>query len=268
MIQFIRKGIITCSMLLLSGIYGLSKAQEVKVLTYNIYHGEKNYERGKSNLEAIAAVINEYKPDFVAMQEVDSMTVRTAGFNHGIRKDLVQELAKLTGMYGHFGKAMDYDNGGYGEGILSRFPDQPTVYKLPIPKGGEERAFITIQHTFPNGKTITFGGTHLCHEFEDNRIAQVKEVAAIATAKNTPAVILGDFNITPDTKPYKVMASKMNDAAVLYGNPTLTFPYDNPKYRLDYIFLDKKSKWKVKDVKVIKNDASDHMPVLVTLSLQ
>uniref|UniRef100_UPI0019530D33 endonuclease/exonuclease/phosphatase family protein n=2 Tax=Pseudomonadati TaxID=3379134 RepID=UPI0019530D33 len=79
--------------------FGLLQAQEIKVLTYNIYHGEKNYERGKSNLEAIAAVINEYKPDFVAMQEVDSMTVRTAAFNNGVRKDLVQELAKLTGMY-------------------------------------------------------------------------------------------------------------------------------------------------------------------------
>ena len=121
----------------------------------------KNYERGKSNIEAIAAVINEYKPDFVAMQEVDSMTVRTASFNNGVRKDLVQELEKLTGMYGHFGKAMDYDNGGYGEGILSRFPDKPNVYQLPIPKGGEERALITIQHTFPNGQKL-FSEAHIC----------------------------------------------------------------------------------------------------------
>ncbi|MCT3760160.1 endonuclease/exonuclease/phosphatase family protein [Elizabethkingia anophelis] len=258
---------ITGSFLLLF-CFGLLQAQEIKVLTYNIYHGEKNYERGKSNIEAIAAVINEYKPDFVAMQEVDSMTVRTASFNNGVRKDLVQELAKLTGMYGYFGKAMDYDNGGYGEGILSRFPDKPNVYQLPIPKGGEERALITIQHTFPNGQKIVFGGTHLCHEFEENRIAQAKQVASIATTKGIPAIILGDFNITPDSKPYKAITAKMNDAAVLYGNPQLTFPYHKPKYRLDYIFLNKNSKWKVKDVKVIKNNASDHMPVLVTLSLE
>lgn len=89
------------------------------------------------------------------------MTVRTASFNNGVRKDLVQELAKLTGMYGHFGKAMDYDNGGYGEGILSRFPDKPNVYQLPIPKGGEERALITIQHTFPNGQKL-FSEAHIC----------------------------------------------------------------------------------------------------------
>ena len=67
--------------------------------------------------------------------------------------------------------------------FLSRFPDKPTVYKLPIPKGGEERALITIQHTFPKWSKNYFGGTHLCHEFEENRIAQAKQVASIATTK-------------------------------------------------------------------------------------
>lgn len=84
-----------------------------------------------------------------------------------------------------------------------------------------------------------FGGTHLCHEFEENRIAQARQVASIATTKGIPVVILGDFNITPDSKPYKAITAKMNDAAILHGNPQLTFPYHKPKYRLDYIFLNK-----------------------------
>lgn len=245
----------------------LLKSQEIKVMTYNIYHGEKNYDRGNSNLQEIARVINTYKPDFVAMQEVDSMTNRTKSFNNGIAKDLVQELAGLTGMYGYFGKAMDFSNGGYGEGILSRFPSTPKTYNLVTPKGGEGRALITIEHTFPNGKKIVFGGTHLCHEFEENRNAQISEVAEIATNLNLPVVIGGDFNITPDTKAYDIITTKLDDAAAKFGTPELTFPYTDPRIRLDYIFLNKGTAWKVKNVQVIKNDASDHMPVLITLEL-
>jgi len=245
------------------------QAQEIKVLTYNIYHGEKHYTNGESNLQQIVQVINEYKPDFVAMQEVDSMTNRTAGFNSGIRKDLVKELAKLTGMHGFFGKAMDYDNGGYGEGLLSRFPAKAVVHPLVTPKSGEGRALITVEHQFPNGKTVVFGGTHLCHEFKENRIAQAKQVADILTNMGKPVIVGGDFNIVPGSEPYRAITTKLDDAAVRFGTPELTFPYKAPKIRLDYIFLDKSSHWKVKDVKVIKSsDASDHLPVFVTLELQ
>ncbi|GAA4802373.1 hypothetical protein GCM10023231_34170 [Olivibacter ginsenosidimutans] len=243
------------------------QAQEIKVMTYNIYHGEQHYAMGKSNLEQVAAVINQYKPDFVAMQEVDSMTNRTAGFNEGVKKDLVQELAKLTGMYGFFGKAMDYSDGGYGEGLLSKYPTAAKVYHLVTPVGGEGRALIAVKHTFPNGKEVVFAGTHLCHEFEKNRVAQAEQVAGILSGLNLPVMVGGDFNIKPESEPYKRITAKMNDAAKLFGNPALTFPYTNPRVRLDYIFLDQHASWKVKDVQVIKANASDHMPVLFTLEL-
>ena len=61
---------------------------------------------------------------------------------------------------------------------------------------------------FPKWSKIIFGGTHLCHEFEENRIAQAKQVASITTTKAIPAIILGDFNITPDSKPYKAITAK------------------------------------------------------------
>jgi len=243
-------------------------AQTIKVLTYNIYHGEENYNEGHSNLKKIAAVINKYKPDFVAMQEVDSMTKRTASFNNGVKKDLVAELAKMTGMYGFFGKAMDYDEGGYGEGLLSKYPAEPVVHSLPVPHGGEGRALIVIEHRFPNGRKIAFAGTHLCHEFEENRLAQARAVADIMTGMKMPVVVGGDFNIIPGTEPYKALAKKLDDAAVIYGRPQLTYSYTKPEYRLDYLFINKGKVWKVKKVEVIKNeDASDHMPVLVTLEL-
>ncbi|WP_300598072.1 endonuclease/exonuclease/phosphatase family protein [Niabella sp.] len=247
---------------------GVARAQTIKVLTYNIYHGEEHYASGKSNLKKIAAVINRYKPDFVAMQEVDSMTSRTASFNNGVKKDLVAELAKMTGMHGYFAKAMNYSEGGYGEGLLSRYPAKPVVHHLPTPAGGEGRALITIEHRFANGKKMVFAGTHLCHEFDENRQAQAQAITDILLGMHLPVAVGGDFNITPESKPYGIITKTMDDAAVRFGNPQLTFPYTKPKVRLDYIFLNRGKTWNVKKVEVIGNeDASDHKPVLVTLEL-
>lgn len=245
-----------------------SSAQEIKVMTYNIFHGEQRYSPGKSNLKLVAEVINQYKPDFVALQEVDSMTTRSATIHEGTPKDLVKELAEMTGMYGFFGKAIDYSYGGYGEGLLSRFPAKSYKYSLPIPMGGEGRTLLTIKHTFPNGKQIIFAGTHLCHQYDTNRFEQAVAICDIFRDEEQPVIMGGDFNFRPDSEPYKVIVQCFKDAAVMKGNPENTISYENPRSRIDYIFVSGKSTWKIKDVEVIHTSASDHMPVLVTLELQ
>lgn len=260
------KGLLAAAMILLLQTVVIAQ-QRIKVLTFNIYHGEAHYERGTSNLQKIAAVINEYQPDFVAMQEVDSMTNRTARFNNGQRIDIVKELAALTNMNGYFAKAIDYDNGGYGEGVLTKKPAIVTRYALPIPKGGEGRAMLQVQQKLANGKTVVFAGNHLCHEFEVNRVAQIKSVDSITQKINYPVILAGDWNFEPGSTEYNIVTKNFKDAAVVKGKPEFTFPYTAPKKRLDMVFLSNNAKWKVIDVAVLKNDASDHMPVLVTLEL-
>jgi len=263
------------AVLLVVGSSGCSQqtgdtAQEkhsLTVLTWNIYHGESHYQPGTSNLEAIAKVINEYKPDLVALQEVDNQTQRSADFNQGVRKDLVQELAALTGMHGYFGKAMDYDGGGYGGGILSRHPAEPSIHLLPIPQGGEPRVFVSIEQTLPGGRSFTFASTHLCHEFEANQMAQIKTITWFVTKTDGPVVVAGDFNFTPEHAPYAIINNTMHDAALISGTTQPTWPYHSPAERLDYIFVDKNSQWQVKDIKLIDTDASDHFPVLAVLEL-
>lgn len=241
---------------------------EIRVMTYNIYHGEQPYDPGKSNIEKIAEIINKYKPDFVALQEVDSMTNRSALINSGEPKDLVLELSKKTGMIGFFGKAIDYSDGGYGEGILSRLPAKATKYSLPIPKGGEERALLLIDCTLPGGKEIVFAGTHLCHQFEENRLAQTEAICKILATIDKPVILAGDFNFRPESEPYQLIIRNFSDAAVIRGDPEPTISYENPRSRIDYVFLSEKSKWNVEDVEVIRNPASDHMPVLVILEIE
>lgn len=60
--------------------------------------------------------ITNLQPDLVALQEVDQKTGRSSGI------DQAAELGHLTGMHWVFGKAMDYQGGGYGLAVLSRFP--------------------------------------------------------------------------------------------------------------------------------------------------
>lgn len=242
-------------------------AQEFKVMTYNIYHGEENYNPGHSSIQRIADIINAYKPDFVALQEVDSMTNRTAGFNAGVPKDLVAELAMLTGMYGYFAKAIDYSDGGYGAGVLSRWSVEAKTHFLPIPAGGEGRALLSVTYTPPDGRQLIFAGTHLCHQFEANRIAQADAINVIFEDDAIPVILAGDLNFRPDTAPYQVMAGRFLDAAREYGKEENTFSYAHPRSRIDYILLSENQQWKVKDVQVIKVNPSDHMPVLVTLEL-
>src|SRR5687768_15481548 len=73
----------------------------LRVLTYNIHHGEGV--DGRLDLERIARVITAEEPDLVALQEVDVKTRRTGGV------DQAAELARLTGMHFAFGKAIDYE---------------------------------------------------------------------------------------------------------------------------------------------------------------
>src|SRR5437867_2636498 len=72
----------------------------VRVLTYNIHHGEGR--DGEFDMPRLARVITNVQPDLVGLQEVDVGTSRASGV------DQLSELAQLTGMHGQFGKAMDY----------------------------------------------------------------------------------------------------------------------------------------------------------------
>lgn len=240
----------------------------LKVMTYNIYHGEQAYHSGASNLESVAELINRNSPDIVALQEVDSLTGRSAGLCEGIAQNQIEVLAALTGMHGYFGQAITYDGGGYGEGILSKQRMQIKKYYLPTPKGGEKRTLLTGRFKTKSGKPVIFAGTHLCHQYPENRMAQVRRINEVLISNDTPVILGGDFNFSPTTVPYNEMKAEWSDASILYGEEELTYPSRNPERRIDYLFFSKKEKWNVLKVEVIPVEYSDHMPIVSTLVLQ
>lgn len=240
--------------------------ETIKILSYNIYHGENPLHAGEGNIEQIAALIRKFQPDLVALQEVDSMTTRTERV-YGSKVDLVQKLAELTGFSGYFAKAMDYAEGGYGEGVLVKGNGQFETQNLPLPAGGEPRAAAWVTYTLPKGKEIAFAGTHLCHQFEENRIAQVAAVSQRAENQKLPTIWVGDLNFKPESNAYKSIKGSWKDAGALPSPYSPTYGSLEDGARIDYVWFDS-SKFKLMDYQVLNVPHSDHYPVLVTLQLK
>jgi endonuclease/exonuclease/phosphatase family metal-dependent hydrolase len=233
----------------------------LKILTFNILHGATT--AGDFNLDVIAGVIIEANPDFVALQEVDFMTKRAKKY------DLVTELGWRTKMAPIFGKAMSYDGGEYGEGILSKrsFLQSRNV-PLPYSPGNEPRAALEITTVLESGDTISFVGTHLDHtRDEKDRIAQAKEINHVFQSNKYPTILAGDLNAEPGSQPINIL-EEVWIATYDKDDPAPTYSSDNPTKKIDYVMFYPKDRWKIIKTEVIQDSvASDHCAYLVTVEL-
>ena len=238
-----------------------AQGSKLKILTFNILHGATT--KGDFDLDAIAKVIIEADPDFVALQEVDFKT------NRARKYDLVTELGWRTKMAPIFGKAMDFDDGEYGEGILSKFSFISTRnVALPFTPGNEPRAALEILTVLPTGDTIAFIGTHLDHlRDEKDRVAQVKKINEVFSENIYPTILAGDLNAIPGSAPINIL-EEIWTPTYNKENPAPTFPSKEPRVKIDYVMFKPDNNWKVIDTKVIEDAiASDHCAYLVTLEL-
>ena len=232
----------------------------LRVLTYNIHHGRGV--DGKVDLPRLAKVIADVEPDLVALQEVDHKTRRTGGV------DQTGELAKLTGLHGKFGKAIDFEGGEYGQAILSRFPlGDLNVHTLPGEPEREQR--IAAAADIPlgdKGPNIVFATTHLHHQNEDFRQKQAAKINELFGKEVRPVILAGDLNATPDSKPLAILAKNWRWAHG--GKPLLTFPVGKPARQIDFVLYRTGDKVRVVNVKVLDEAvASDHRALLAVLEL-
>lgn len=252
------------SVFVVNGMAQVSKdtSKIVRVLSFNIYHGETVAAKKKFDLDLLAKVINDVQPDLVALQEVDDKTNRARKF------DLVTELGLRTKMSPLFGKAMDYDGGGYGEGILSKFSFLATRnHALPARSGKEPRAATEVQVVLKSGDTIRFVGTHLDHTKDNtDRINQVKELNKLFANSDLPTIMAGDLNATPDSETMQLLFQQWSPTI---DHENYSYPADNPTSKIDYILFRPANRWRVIESKVIDEKiASDHRPILTVLELQ
>ncbi len=238
------------------------QGQVIKVLSYNIHHGVNN--KGELDIQGIANVILATNPDLVALQEVDSVTTRVK------KADQLRQLAEATGMYIYFGKAMGLEGGGYGNGILSRYPIQKS-YNVELPAAGagsEPRTAAVVTVKLPGDSLLLdFASAHLDHlEDPTDRLAQSAILLKHFGQHRHPVILAGDMNATPASKEIAALKELFTDATEKLGP---TWPSDKPAQKLDYILLSNTSQWHVMDAAVIEETvASDHRPVICELLLK
>ena len=200
----------------------------------------------------------------VALQEVDYKT------NRAKKYDLVTELAWRSKLAPLFARAMPYDGGEYGEGILSKWSFLSTRnVPLPYSPGNEPRAAAEVTVIIDSGDTISFVGSHLDHLNEDtDRVSQAKEINRVFRQNQHPTILAGDLNDIPGSTAMNILESYWT-ASYDKDNPGLTFPSTIPEKKIDYVMYSPKGSWKVLEKTVIQDSiASDHCAYLVVLELK
>ncbi len=235
-----------------------SAAPILRVLTYNIHHGEGL--DGRLDLARTAAIVSSAAPDLVALQEVDRGTRRTGG------QDQVAELERLTGMHAVFGKAMDYQGGAYGVAVLSRSPiRRVSNRRLPGSPDREPRTALSVDvdARAPVGR-VQFTTTHL-DQGRDlmDQVAQASYLAnASAPGPEHTSILAGDLNTRPDTRTMQILARRWTD---MFIDPPPE-PGGRPRRRIDYVMVRQSASWRTVESRYLDAPlASDHQPVLVVL---
>jgi endonuclease/exonuclease/phosphatase family metal-dependent hydrolase len=229
----------------------------VRVVSYNIKHGQGN--DNVLNLERTAEVLRRLAPDIVGLQEVDDGAKRTNGVRQAAR------MGELLGMHHAFGKFMDFQGGGYGLAVLSKYPVlDETVIRLP--DGNEPRVALAVRVQPPGGSPFTIINLHFDWVRDDSfRYAQAETLAKRLDSWPGPYVLLGDFNDVPGSRTLALFRARAAEARKPAAD-SFTFSSDKPEREIDYIFFAPAAAFSAREVRVIDEPvASDHRPVLAVL---
>ena len=198
-----------------------------------------------------ANIIIDLDADFVSLQELDSVNLRSEGV------DQLAMLAERTGMYHFFSKSIDHAGGKYGNGILSKL--KPMSTKSVALPGGEPRSIAVAE--FDDFVIIS---THLCLE-EVNRVESIPIITAIAKGYGKTVFLAGDLNEEDlDGEMFSQLKKDWEIVSLLEA----TYPAQGPTNIIDYILVlrgehSRITKCDVVD-RLVGNDiatSSDHIPI-------
>jgi len=231
----------------------------MKVMTFNTQHC-LNYRERVIDFEVMAKAILDCDADVVGLNEM-----RGAGI-HPEYTDQVGELARLTGMpYHYFAPALTFSGKGpYGNGIISRIPFVK-VENVPIPdpfpknEGGYYETRCVLRAELENGITVLASHFGLNPGEQKNAVKTV-----LAAAPESRCILMGDFNLRPESPILGEIRSRMKDAAECFSEPQLSFPSDAPTCKIDYIFVSPDLKVESAEIPAIV--ASDHRPHIATVT--
>jgi len=239
------------------------------------------------DLTRTAKQIVALNPDLIALQEVDNNTQRHPG------DDQTALLSVMTNLqYYVFAKQRNFQGGGFGVAILSRFPIEGQLNYYYHKPGQSNRTdpsqcFDTVEGDFCQGivaiqvavsgtQKLWFATTHLGIGLKDEQQHEearqlVDWVRATVRPTGIPLYQTGDFNSAPTEGAIMVVKNSrlFFDAWIecgIAGDPGNTYSSENPFKRIDYLFMSPIPGAQCVQSRTPQTLASDHLPLVTDIS--
>lgn len=266
---------------LLLFVFAWSFSQNLKVMSFNIrLNVESDKENSWTNRKQDAVdLLSYYHPDYFGVQEAlpEQMKDIKNGLKNydyvGVGRDDGKEKGEFSALFYDTEKLQVVKSGTFW---LSETPEKPSK--------GWDAAYnrVCTYAVFKDKKSKKEFLAMNLHFDHVGNVARVKSADLILkkikeiNPKNLPLTLSGDFNLTDDTEPIKIISQNLKDGFYNsekkpYG-PKGTFTAFNvtevPKERIDYIFV---KGFKIKSHRHINDRRenllypSDHFPVLTEL---
>lgn len=235
---------------------------KLTAVSYNVQHFALFHGDG-IDYDAFAGTIRGFGADLIGLNEV-----RGKGLSAGYDPQ-AEIMGEKLGLFPYFAKAQDMSPGTdpYGNALLSRFPLlEAETFLIPYPEDAgspypEVRSILKAVIA-PDGKPLTVFATHLGVTVREQEVG-IGLLLPLLGGERT--ILMGDFNLTPDSPLLKPLLERMRDSAAFLPGPRKSWPSDEPRVKIDYFFTS--PDLRVTSAEIPDVETSDHRPYLVTLEL-
>ncbi|QQV03123.1 MULTISPECIES: endonuclease/exonuclease/phosphatase family protein [Chryseobacterium] len=256
-------------------------SQNLKVMSFNIrLNLDSDKENSWTNRKQDAIdLLNYYQPDYFGVQEAlpkQMKDIKNGMKNYdyvGVGRDDGKEKGEFSALFYDTEKLQVLKSGTFW---LSETPEKPS-------KGWDAAYNRICTYAFfkdkKSKKEFLAMNIHFDHV---GNVARVKSADLILkkakemNPKNLPVILSGDFNLTEESEPVKILSAQLKDtyyhSEKKHYGPVGTFTGFNineiPQNRIDYIFVKGftiKSHRHINDRRENLLYPSDHFPVLVDL---
>ena len=255
----------------------------MKIMSFNLLCGGKGPRDWEGRRELVLETIRKADPDTFGAQEAHIGWIKTLrdglpDYDYvGIGRDDGKEEGEFSAVFFKKDKYKLLDSGSFW---LSETPDRPGK--------GWDAACIRIcswalLEKKENGLRFAHFNTHLDHRglVAMQKGAELVTTRASEICGDLPAFFTGDFNVTPDSDPYKtVIANGFKDSRLIADETE-----DGATFHVETFVSEKTDEWAIIDYCFVKGDVSvksykvirdffpgdlypsDHFPVLVEADL-
>lgn len=278
------KTIVLGLMLIVFSVTTLLSQETIRLMTYNIKldypkEGENSWNNRK---DWMLGQIQFYAPDIFGVQEAmpNQMTYMDSTLTSysfvGVGRDDGENEGEFSAIFYNVNKFKILESATFW---LSQTPDKVSMGWDAV---CNRVCTYALFEDLESKKQFWVFNTHFDHvgkEARKNSVALILEKIKQLNSKNRPLVLMGDFNLEPETEPIQTIKTLLNDSKEVsvikpfgpYGTFN-NFEFDKPvTRRIDFIFVSKNNirvnKYAIlSDSKDLKYP-SDHLPVFVEIEL-